>query len=253
MKMTILLGLVFILSLSVAGQEEKEKPLVKEPMPVLDATEHPQDPRKPLEQTNPDAETWQKTSSEWEKNMPSMDEEKSKQISRYFEEALKNYEDILENQKDSEVKTTEKRIENNIRILEEYQKNLGTSETTLRKVKLEYMRRFLVLKNSFSQNRIDKATYEKELQKMAQEYSYKVSSLTSDRNFYQTEAKKASERLKALEELNRINKIILTHEKGTPEESEPPRQLTEIEKLLEGIREIGCFEAKDFCHSPEFK
>ncbi len=209
---------------------------------------------QPLQEPNPNPETqkMQETSDQWEKNMPSaMDEEKGKQISRYFEEALKNYEEILGDQKDAEVRTTEKRIEANVDLLDGYQKKLSTSEHSLRKIKLEYMRKFLVLKNSFAENRIDKATYQKELQKVGDEYTYKVKSLSSDKEFYQKETEKASERLKALQELNRINKIIINNDKPALEEQ--PRKLTDLEKLLDGVNKMGCFEVKNFCLSPELK
>ncbi|NUM35686.1 MAG: hypothetical protein HUU50_14155 [Candidatus Brocadiae bacterium] len=209
-------------------------------------------PEQPLQEPNQDAKKWQETSDQWQKNDPSpVDEEKGKQISRYFEEALKNYEEILGDQKDAEVRTTEKRIEANVDLLDGYQKKLSTSENSLRKIKLEYMRKFLVLKNSFAENRIDKPTYQKELQKVGDEYTYKVKSLSSDQEFYQKETQKTSERLKALQELNRINKIIINNDKPVPEEA--PRKLTDLERLLEGVNQMGCFEVKNFCLSPELK
>ena len=230
MKLFIMI-LCLLLSLSLVAQDNKEQP---------------------LQEPNQDAKKWQETSGQWQKNETSpIDEEKSKQISRYFEEALNNYEEILGDQKDAEVRTTDKRIEANVDLLDGYQKKLSTSENSLRKIKLEYMRKFLVLKNSFTENRIDKATYQKELQKIAEEYTYKVKSLSSDRDFYQKETQKTSERLNALQELNRINKIIINNDKPVSEEQ--AHKMTDLERLLDGVNQMGCFEVKNFCLSPELK
>jgi len=181
--------------------------------------------------------------------VPVMSEEKSRQISEYFEEALRNYEDILGQERSSEVRTTERRIENNIELLKQHRQNLGASETELRKIRLEYMERYLLLKNSFEKGKLDKKTYQKQLEQLAQDYRFKMSALVSDRDFYQGEAKKTEERLQELEEFNRINKIVLSQEGvAMPQEQQPPN---EFEKIIWDIRKLGCFEFKNFCKSPD--
>lgn len=180
---------------------------------------------------------------------PELTDEQSKQISNYFDEALKNYEEILNDQKASEVRNTDRRIESNKQLLEQHKKNLGQSETELRAVKLEYIRRYQALKTAYEQGNIDKKIYQRELNKMAEEYRYKVANLSSDRDFYQGQTKETSERLKSLEELQRVNKIILSQEQlnqsiNSPKKQEKP--LTELEKMMQDIRSLQCFEVKDF-------
>ena len=171
-----------------------------------------------------------------------------------FRSALKNYEEILGQEKDSEVKITEKRIDTSLKLLDEHKDKLSASETGLRKVKLEYVRRYLVLKNAHEQNRIDKKTYEMELDKLAREYQNKVNSLTSDTSFYKEEVKKTSEVLKELQEAHRINKIFLEKEEAEkPVPVIPPKQLTKLESFMESIKKTGCFQVRNFCESPEFK
>lgn len=185
---------------------------------------------------------------------PALSEEKSKQISRYFEEALKNYEEILSQEKSSEVKTTDKRIESNMKLLDEYNQKLSVSETGLRKIKLEYVRRFLILKNAHTTGRIDKKTYEAELEKLAREYQFKINTVASDAGFYKGEVKKTSEILKELQEAQRINKIFLAKEESEkPVQAAPQRKLTQLEKLVAGFRQSGCFEVRNYCASLEFK
>jgi hypothetical protein len=185
---------------------------------------------------------------------PELTDEQSKQISNYFDEALKNYEEILNDQKASEVRNTDRRIESNKQLLEQHKKNLGQSETELRAVKLEYLRRYQALKTAYEQGNIDKKIYQRELNKMAEEYRYKVANLSSDRDFYQGQTKEASDRLKSLEEQQRVNKIILSQEQwnqniNAPKKEERPK--TELEKMVQDIRSLQCFEVKDF--SKEFK
>jgi len=183
--------------------------------------------------------------------LPVMNEEKSNQISQYFEEALKNYEDILNQERSSEVKTSERRIENNIELLKRHRQSLNTSESDLRKMRVEYMERYLLLKNSYEKGRIDKKTYQQQLEKLAQDYRFRMNSALSDRDFYKNEAQKTQERLKELEEFNRINKIVLAQEGALmPKEQQP---LNEFEKIISDIQQLGCFEVKNFCASPEFK
>ncbi len=183
--------------------------------------------------------------------LPVMNEEKSKQISQYFEEALKNYEEILGQERSSEVRTTERRIENNIELLKQHRQSLSTSESDLRKLRMEYMERYLMLKNSAEKGKIDKKTYQQQLGKLAQDYQFRMNAVLSDRNFYQDQAQKTEERLKELEEFNRINKIVLAQEGvSMPKEQQPPN---EFEKIIQDIRQLGCFEIKNFCSSPEFK
>ena len=223
------------------------------------ATELPQDFHKgtkedPAKDAPPQLDPGKDISKLEEALPPALDEEKSKQISRYFEEALKNYEEILGQEKNTEVKTTEKRIDVNLKLLDEHQQKLSASETGLRKVKLEYVRRFLVLKDAFTKERIDKKTYEKELEKLGKDYQFKINALASDTNFYKGEVKKTTEVLQELQEANRINKIFLAKEEAQKAPAvKPQRQLTQLELLMKSIRQTGCFEVKNFCASPEFK
>ncbi len=177
---------------------------------------------------------------------PVLSEDQSEQISQYFEEALKNYEDILNDQQAAEVRTTEKRIESNRQLLQQHQQSLGKSETTLRQVKLEYIRRFQALKSAKEQGLLDEKTYNQQLAKMAEEYRYKVANLTSDRDFYKGQTDKTEARLKNLEELQKINKIVLSQEQDLNPQTKPQRPLTELEKMMQGIRALQCFENKNF-------
>lgn len=182
---------------------------------------------------------------------PELDEEKSRQISRYFEEALQNYRDILGQQETAEVETTEKRIGSNERLMEDQQKKLDTSKTALRKVQLDYIRRYLAIKNSYQQGAIDKKTYEFELDKLGREYKFQIDSLTKDVSFWKSQQGKTAGRLKTLQDVNRINRIMLD-KKGikTPQAQ---RQPTELENMVSRIQSIGCFQVKNQWAAPEIK
>ena len=180
-------------------------------------------------------------------DLPSLDKDKTEKISRYFDEALKNYADILGDEKTSEVQTLDKRIGNNAQLLQDQQGKLSKSESELRQLKLEYVKRYQVLKSAHTKGHIDKETYDGELQKLARDYQFKVNSFSSDREFYQDELGQTKTRLKKLQETNRINRMFLAKEEAarlTPQGRK--KQLTELEKLMHSIRKTGCFAVKNF-------
>jgi hypothetical protein len=191
--------------------------------------------------------------------IPVMDEEKSKQISKYFDEALKNYEDILNNRPDAEMKSGEKRIEANKTLLEEQQKKLSGSSTSLRQIKLDYLQRYLSLKNSFEQGHLDKKTYHQQLDKLAKDYAYQIESLKDDVSFHEEQTAKTNERIKELESVQRLNNILMEQNKrsnpaaakSTP--TEPKRKTTELEMLMQRIEAAGCFADKKVGDAPDFK
>jgi hypothetical protein len=179
-------------------------------------------------------------------------EEESRQISRFFEEASKNYEDILNNRPDAEVKTSNQRINSNKELLQENSAKLNHSEGSLRKLKLEYIRRFLIIKKAYENKSFSKETYEKELEKLAKQYEYRVRTMTEDVNFYKGEVNKTDDRLKSLEELNRINKIMYRHHHQEDPEK-PKKSATELEKMVDRLQSVGVFEVKDVWKAPDVK
>jgi hypothetical protein len=184
-----------------------------------------------------------------------LSEEKSKQISRYFEEALKNYEDILSSERSSEVRTTSQRLEKNIQLLEEHKSKLGQSETGLRKLKLEYVRRFLILKNAYTQGKFTQKMYEDELDRLGREYQAEVNTLMGDTKFYQGEVNKTQKTIAELEEYQRVNNIFLEKEeleKGY--NPAPAKKLSPLEGLISSMHKVpGCFEIRNYASSLEFK
>ena len=185
---------------------------------------------------------------------PALDKDKTQKISRYFDEALKNYGEILGAEKVSEVRTIDKRINNNTKLLQDHQHNLSKSESELRTLKMEYVKRYQALKSSYTKGYIDKNAYDTQLEKLAREYQFKVNSISGDREFYQDELGQTKTRLKKLQETNRINRMFLAKEEAAQLNSQGrKKQVTELEKLMHSIRKTGCFAVKNFCGSPEFK
>lgn len=187
----------------------------------------------------------------------SLDENKSKQISNYFDEALKNYEDILGSVETSDIETGKKREIKNREILKEKQTLVNQSEARLRQLKKEYLQRYLTLKNSYEQGRLDKKIYHQQLDKLAKDYSYQIKSLKEDIEYNRVQSEKTSERLKTLEELNRINTILMEQEGRTPKAeivpAEPKRIPTDIEFVIPRIEAAGCFKKKDFWTASDIK
>lgn len=191
-----------------------------------------------------------------------LDEEKSKQISRYFDEALKNYEEILGSREEREIKTVEKRIDSNKELLDKSTTKLSETENILRRMKGQYLRRYLALKSSHEQGNIDKATYENQLDKLAQEYVHQLENLEDDASYYRDEKEKTRARLETLQEINRINGIIQAQQQrddeldieqaGGPQGSrqEPERIPTQLELLMFRIEAAGCFQDQDVWRSP---
>ncbi len=181
-----------------------------------------------------------------------LSKEDSNKISRFFEEAAKNYEEILSNRPQAEVNAASRRIGTNKELLQSNKAKLNDSESALRKLKLEYIRRFLIIKNAHKNNSFDENTYNRELAKLAKQYEHRVRSLSEDVVFYNKEVDETQDRLKALEELNRINKII--HHKDIIAKPEKPKKpLTELEKMVNQLQSIGCFEVNDVWTSPDIK
>jgi hypothetical protein len=182
-----------------------------------------------------------------------LDEEKSKQISNYFDEALQNYRDILEERDKAEMETTEKRIDNNKKLLEEQKDKLTVSKTSLRKIQVEYIRRFLILKNFMEQGKIDKKTYEQELGKLAREYKFQLDSLSKEVEFRKTQMTSTVDRLKTLQELERMNKILVSQKEKKTVKPSLSANATDLEKLVQKLSSMGCFEVKNFWQAPEIK
>ena len=109
----------------------------------------------------------------------------------------------------------------------------------------------MALKNSFEQGSIDKALYDRELQKLAREYKFQIDSLSSDVNFWKGQQGKTDERLKTLDELNRINKIVLNKKPTKP--TAPGQKKTELEATVAKLQSIGCFQVGDVWTEPEIK
>lgn len=189
-----------------------------------------------------------------------LDEEKSKKISQYFDEALKNYEDILGGREKREIDTTEKRIGSNRKLLEEQKHRLEASESTLQDVKGEYLRRYLALKNSHDQGNIDEETYHRELDQLARTYVYQLETLGDDVKFYRSESDKTGSRLQTLEEINRINRILMEQQQqqhsleaeAEAEVEAPPARLPNaLEQLMQRIEASGCFRDRNGWDSPD--
>jgi hypothetical protein len=226
--------------INIHENKGEEQPVTPQPVQPLQPQPDPVQPVNPAEVPTGD-------------NMPApLDEEKSRQISRYFEEALQNYRDILGQQETAEIETTEKRIGSNQKLLDDQKQKLDTSKTALRKVQLEYIRRYLALKNSHQQGAIDKKTYEAELDKLGREYKFQVSSLTGDVGFWKGQQGKTSQRLKTLQDVNRINRIMLD-KKGVKSPQNQQRQPTELDNLVQRIQTIGCFQEKNMWTATEIK
>lgn len=186
-----------------------------------------------------------------QEDMPAaLDEDKSKQISRYFDEALHNYEEILDNREEAELRATEKRIEANREMLGSQQGQLSSSETKMRQIKLEYLKRYLALKNSYEQGRIDKQVYYQQLDKLAREYQFQMETLKDDVSFYKDQSGKTDSRLKQLEELQRINKILMAQnpkpKKAENAQSEEKKRVaSDLEMVLQRIKAAGCFKPQN--------
>lgn len=184
-----------------------------------------------------------------DKTVPApMDAERSKKISGYFDEALKNYEDILNSRPEAEVKTTEKRIESIQKLLEEQERGLGVSETSLRKIKLVYLKQYLHLKAAYEEGKIDEKSYYQRVDDLGKKYAHEIDSLKDDVEYYKTQSEKTSAKLKEQEEINRVNKIFWEETKASqPGEqpdviAEPERTPTELEMLIPRIEAAGCFQ-----------
>jgi len=242
---SLILFLLAALLISTSGivlaDEEDDKP--QRVLPQEEATEDTiEDFEKKMEEESSAASV----AKSLEEKMPEpLSEEQSKQISDYFEEASNNYREILDGRPEAEVRNLENRIGQNQMLLEENRSKLSHSEAELRKIKLVYIRQFLVVKNAYKKGYIDKATYNTRLQKLAKEYEFKVQGTASDVDFYQGEFTKTKTRLGKLNESNRINKILINQQLGGRKKQAKQRPLTELEKMMQRLQSIGCFEAKD--------
>lgn len=188
---------------------------------------------------------------------PPMDEERSKQISRYFDEALKNYEEILESRPEAESKSTEERVGALNKLLEEQQSGMGQSEGTLRVIKLAYLKQYLSLKNSYEQGLIDDKTYYQKVDALGSKYSYEIQALKQDVAYYREQSDKTGSKLKEQQEIDRVNKIFLSEaQKARPKTAiaeGPKRTPTELEMLIPRIQAVGCFQEKNFGKASDIK
>jgi len=184
-------------------------------------------------------------------SLPKVNEEESKEISRLFEKAAKNYNDILENRPEAEMRTNEERLKANKGLLRENRDKLATSQSDLRRVKLAYIKRFLILKNSYKRGAFTKETYDLELAKLAKSYEFKIRSLVEDKDYYRGQTNQTAERVKALDELNRINRIM--HPKKASEKAAKKKKpLTELEKMMKKVQSTGdWFDVKDVWDAPD--
>ncbi|WP_372366599.1 hypothetical protein [Candidatus Uabimicrobium sp. HlEnr_7] len=185
-------------------------------------------------------------------SLPQVNEEESKEISRLFEKAAKNYNDILDNRPEAEMRTNEKRLNANKGLLKQNRDKLATSQSDLRRVKLAYIKRFLILKNSYKRGAFTKATYDLELAKLAKSYEFKVRSLIDDTTFYKGETKQTKERVKALDELNRINRIMNPKKAAKSQKKKNKKPLTELEKMMKKVQSTGdWYDVKDVWDAPD--
>jgi hypothetical protein len=179
MKTTYILICLFFISLSLFAQDIKDT----QEMPQID---YGNDLNYTVEQMVPsDPES----------------EARRKQIYAYFEEALKNYDEILLQEKNTMgSKVAVKRLDSNIKFLEEREKKGQQSPNdNLQKIKLHYMKKFLILKNS----------YETEVEKLAKEYQNQLQKVVKA---YQGEAKNSENMIKEFKtETDRMNKIFLAN------------------------------------------
>ena len=136
--------------------------------------------------------------------------------------------------------------DSNQKLLHDTQSELVKSENSLRELKLGYIRKYLIIKNAYNKKHFDKDTYDKELEKLAKQYEFKVRSLAEDVSFHQKQADKIGDRLNALKELNRINKIMSNYQEKAQKKEEPKKPLSELEKMMQRLQSIGAFEHKDF-------
>lgn len=209
------------------------------------------------EPSNEDLEMFAETLKDEKKSaldeLPSIDEEQSKEISLLFEKAAQNYRDILDNRPEAEYKSNVERVESNKGLLNSNRDKLATSQSDLRRIKLQYIKRFLILKNSYKQGNFTKETYEQELAKLAKSYEFKVHSLVDDVDFYKGEVNQTEDRLKALEELHRIHSIMHPEKiKKSEEKKKNKRPLTELEKMMKKVQSTGdLFEVKDVWEAPD--
>lgn len=186
-------------------------------------------------------------------SLPEVNEEESKEISRLFKKAADNYNDILDNRPEAEMRTNLERLKANKGLVKSNQDKLATSQSDLRRMKLQYIKRFLVLKNSYKRGKFPKKIYDAELAKLAKSYEFKVRELADDKDFYKGELKQTKSRVKALDELNRINKIM--HPKRTTKKqrkSKKKKPLTELEKMMKKVQSTSdWFDVKDVWDSPD--
>jgi len=184
-------------------------------------------------------------------SLPKINEDESKEISRLFEKAAKNYNDILENRPEAEMRTNEERLKANKGLLRDNRDKLATSQSDLRRVKLAYIKRFLILKNSYKRGAFTKETYDLELAKLAKSYEFKIRSLVEDKDYYRGQTKQTAERVKALDELNRINRIM-NPKKARGKTAKKKKPLTELEKMMKKVQSTGdWFDVKDVWDAPD--
>lgn len=227
---------------------EAQPPIMQPPVT------QPQPPQPPV--TQPQESSAADNLTKKLEQIPTMSDEDREKINNYLDEALHNYEEILENEKGADARNTEIRIKNNERLAKDYEQRLAESEARLRKIKSTYLRQYEGLKKARSSGKLDEKSYDIKLQKLLKEYRTNLNDTLKDRAYAEEQGKKAQERLAALQEIKRINDLLRDEEQVMVEEQEPegPRAPAhELDKLLLDIRQTGCFEVKNFCTSPEFK
>lgn len=256
MKIYFICLFCIILSVSTIAQENNETPLIPQEGPINFNEGKPEEniASEPVDIPKPPAKKLNEPVTSDSELPPPPSKDKSKKINEYLGEALKNYEKILDERDTEEVKTTDKRIKSNKQLLQDHEKSLDESKQILRKFKSASLKRFMALKNAYNQGKIDKKTYDEEVKKLNNNYKFKRNALNKDISFYKEENTKTQKRLKGLQELNRINKIVLKQnekEKKRPQAKKVP--LSSLEQLSRGIKKIGCFKVQNFCSSSEIK
>lgn len=237
--MKLLVTMMLILCLSLTFAQESDLPATFEDNPD---TLPPMDTSADLP-TNDDIP-----------DLPS--EEQSKQVLKYLEEAENNYRGILEDEKPGEVRSTERRIDSNRELKESQDSKLKDSKEQLRQMKQEYLFRYNNLKKSYEAKRIDKKTYERELERLAQKYDFQSSDLRTDVDFYSKASAETSERLKTLEEKNRINRLMLDQyqkKKLDATKKDKQRDLYKLELFAKQIKNLGCFAPRNSWKNGDIK
>ena len=162
-------------------------------------------------------------------------------INRNWDRALKNYKGIIDGEEEANVKTMENRIESNFKLVKTQNKRLTGSQQLLRELKLRYARRFMILKTSYEQGRLNKTTYVQRLNKLANEFEFQQRGLVTDVKFYRREAATTKVRLKNLRQIHQLN--MMTYHRKRPKQTE--KELTALEKLLQSIRRAGKFQVQN--------